>query len=297
MAESPIAGWHWWLRATRPRTLPLSFFPTAIGITWAWREGAFNCATASGTLLCAVLLQVLANYVNELGDYERGADTPDRIGPPRAVALGAISPAAMRKASLVLSAIILALGLWLVTQVGWWLLAVGLAALALAWLYTTGARPMAYVGLGEAAALLFFGVVPAAGAYAIERSGFAIEPIVSGIAFGCFAAAVLGINNLRDVDRDRTCGKRTLAVRLGKVRATRLVQFLLGVPYAVAIVLSSATVEAAVTVATLPLAWRIGRELPLAHGAHYTVLLGRTVLAASLYGVLLGAAIVGATVR
>src|SRR5690606_27325466 len=62
MAESLIAGWHWWLRATRPRTLPLSFFPTAIGLAWAWRDGAFNCATASVTLLCAVLLQVLANY-------------------------------------------------------------------------------------------------------------------------------------------------------------------------------------------------------------------------------------------
>ncbi|GIV55427.1 MAG: 1,4-dihydroxy-2-naphthoate octaprenyltransferase [Candidatus Kapaibacterium sp.] len=297
MVNSVKARWLWWLRATRPRTLPLSVLPTAIGIAWAWRDGAFNCATACGTLLCAVLLQVLANYVNELGDYERGADTPDRIGPPRAVALGAISPAAMRKASLVLSAIILALGVWLVRQAGWWLLAVGLAALALAWLYTTGTRPLAYVGFGEAAALVFFGIVPAAGAYAIEHSRLATEPILSGIAFGCFAAAVLGINNLRDVDRDRACGKRTLAVRLGTTRATTLVQFLLGVPYAVAIVLSSATAEAAATVATLPLVWRIGRELQSADGAQYTVLLERTVRAASLYGVLLGAAIVGATVR
>ncbi len=297
MTNSTIANWRWWLWATRPRTLPLSFFPTAIGLVWAWRDGAFNCATAGGTLLCAVLLQVLANFVNELGDYERGADTPDRIGPPRAVALGAISPAAMRNASRVLSAIILALGLWLVTLVGWWLLAVGLVALALAWLYTTGTRPLAYVGFGEVAALVFFGIVPAAGAYAVEHSRLAAEPILSGIAFGCFAAAVLGINNLRDVERDRACGKRTCAVRLGTTRATTLVQFLLGVPYAVAIVISSATAEAAATVATLPLAWRIGRELRRAHGVQYTVLLGRTVLTASLYGVLLGAAIVVATMR
>lgn len=281
----------------RPRTLPLSFFPTAIGLAWAWKDGAFDSAMASVTLLCAVLLQVLANYVNELGDYERGADTPDRIGPPRAVAVGAISPSAMRHASRALSALILALGLWLVTRTGWWLLVVGLVALALAWLYTTGTRPMAYVGLGEVAALAFFGIVPAEGAYAIMKSRLAIEPFLSGVAFGCFAAAVLGVNNLRDIEHDRGCGKRTVAVRLGITSAIRLVQLFLGVPYAVTLVLSNTFAEATVTLATVPLVWRIGRDLRTARGSQYTVLLGRTILAASLYGVLLGAAIVIATLR
>ncbi|GIV54893.1 MAG: 1,4-dihydroxy-2-naphthoate octaprenyltransferase [Candidatus Kapaibacterium sp.] len=284
--------WRWWVQASRPKTLVLSFFPTACGIAWAWHDGVVIPVRAGITLVCAVLLQVLANYVNELGDYVRGADTPDRLGPPRAVAMGAISPSAMRRASLIVSAVVLALGLVLVAQVGWWLLAVGLAALLLAWLYTMGARPLAYLGLGELAAVVFFGLVPSAGAYAIERLALAAEPIISGLAFGAFAAAVLGINNVRDLQLDRQVGKHTLAVRLGKDAATRLLHLLLAIPYATALVLSIWYPAASSALVTLPFAWTIARDLQHADGKAYNQLLARTLLLTTLYGVLLIGAIV-----
>jgi 1,4-dihydroxy-2-naphthoate octaprenyltransferase len=282
---------RWWLAATRPKTLVLSAFPTAAGIAWAAGEGSFDPARAVLTLVCAVLLQILANYVNELGDYERGADTPERLGPPRAVAAGAISPRAMRRAVIVLSAVILALGLVLVARVGWWLLVVGVSALALAWLYTSGWRPLAYIGLGEAVALVFFGPVPSLGAYAIERSTVAAEPLASGIAFGALAAAVLGINNLRDIPLDRRAGKRTLAVRIGRRNATRLVQALLAVPYLVAAFQSIEHPAISSTLVTLPIAWSVAMELPRAEGRAYNRLLARTTLATAAYGSVLIVAI------
>ncbi len=287
MGTHAMKQWRWWLAATRPKTLVLSFFPTASGIAWAWRDGAFELLPAVLTVVCAVMLQVLANYVNELGDYQRGADTADRIGPPRAVALGMISPNAMRRAALILSASVLALGLVLVAYSGWWLLWVGLAAIALAWLYTMGARPLAYVGLGDLVAMAYFGIIPSLGAYAIERQSVALEPFITGIAFGAFAAAVLGINNLRDLPQDMQVGKHTLAVRLGKHAATRLVQVFLCLPYGVALVLSLWYPAASSTLVTLPLAWSIVRQLPHAEGTAYNALLSRTALVAALYGTIL----------
>ncbi|MCS7302950.1 MAG: 1,4-dihydroxy-2-naphthoate octaprenyltransferase [Candidatus Kapabacteria bacterium] len=288
-----LPQWQWWLRATRPATLPLSTLPTAAGIAWAWRHGTLDWQAAVLTLTCAVLLQVLANFVNELGDYTRGADTPARLGPPRAVAVGAISPQAMAQASWILSGVIFLLGMLLVIRVGWWLLVVGLAALALAWLYTTGSRPLAYIGLGEGTAFVFFGIVPAAGAYAVQRGMVAIEPVISGIACGAFAAAVLGINNLRDLPIDRACGKRTLAVRLGPTAMVRLLHGLLAVPYAVAIGLSFVLPLASMAVVSMPMVWSVGLQLRAAeNAATYTQLLLRTVLAATVYGVLLIGAIV-----
>lgn len=288
-----MSSLRWWIRATRPRTLPLSAAPTIAGIAWAWHDGSIDVLRASITLLCAVLLQVLANFVNEIGDYQRGADTAARIGPPRAVAVGAISLRAMQRVAAALSLVIVALGLWLVSQVGMWLLAVGLVALALAWLYTTGPRPLAYVSLGDAAAVTFFGIVPSAGAYAIECGTLAAEPITSGIAFGAFAAAVLTINNLRDIDSDRAAGKRTVVVRLGKRCATRYAQLLLVVPYAVALVHAVSYPLISATLVSLPLEWRVLRQLPTAQGAEYNALLGRTTLATAAYCAVLAAAIVG----
>jgi 1,4-dihydroxy-2-naphthoate octaprenyltransferase len=285
--------WRWWLRATRPKTLVLSLLPTATGIAWAWQDGAFSLWRAAVTLLCALLLQVLANYVNELGDYYRGADTPERVGPPRAVALGMISPEAMRRAAGAISVLVLGMGLVLVAHVGWWLLAVGLVALALAWLYTVGARPLAYIGLGELAAVVFFGIVPTAGAYAIMRDGsVSTKAVTSGIAFGAFAAAVLAINNIRDYRLDRQAGKRTLAVRFGTHAATRLVHILLAIPYVIALALSIQHPLVGSTVVTLPIAWNIARELPRTRDHGYNVLLGRTLMLATLYGILLAIAIV-----
>lgn len=243
-------------------------------------------------MICAVLLQVIANYVNELGDYKRGADTPTRQGPARAVAVGAISPQAMWRAAVVLSLVVLMIGLVLVLHTGWWLLALGLVVLALAWLYTSGPRPVAYIGLGEVAAFVLFGIVPCAGAYAIHRAAVSVEPLVSGVAFGAFAAAAIGINNLRDRVHDSTCGKRTLAVRWGHVRATHLVQWLLALPYLVLVGLGIAYPVTSAALVSLPLAWSVARDLSLATPSLYNRLLPRTVLAATVYGLILFAAIV-----
>lgn len=287
-----MASVRWWIAATRPKTLVLSFMPTASGIAWAWHDGSFATVPAFLTLACAVLLQVLANYVNELGDYMRGADVPQRLGPPRAVASGAISPGAMRNAALRISLLVLAMGLYLVAHVGWWLLVVGLCALALAWLYTTGPRPLAYVGLGDVAAVLFFGIIPAGGAYAIQHQQLALEPIVGGITFGAFAAAVLSINNVRDRHTDHIAGKHTLVLRIGYRRAIRYIQILLAVPYIIAAVQSISTPLLSVTLASLPMAWSVARDLPSAEGIAYNALLARTTLTCAVYGTLYCGAVI-----
>ncbi|MCX7930459.1 MAG: 1,4-dihydroxy-2-naphthoate octaprenyltransferase [Chlorobi bacterium] len=284
---------QWWFRAMRPATLVLSIAPTAVGFAWAWRHAQqLDWFSAVLTLMCAVSLQIIANGVNELGDYRRGADTPERFGPVRAIAVGAIAPRAMQRAVVVLSAMVLTLGLVLVARVGWWLLVVGVSALVLAWLYTSGSRPLAYIGLGEVVALVFFGPVPALGAYAIAHSTVAIEPLLSGIAFGALAAAVLGINNLRDINVDRAAGKYTLAVQFGRHRATRLVQLLLLLPLAIVAVMSIQYVTVSVAIVVMPILWSIARQLQHAHGRQYNGLLVRTALATGMFAVLLIAGII-----
>jgi len=160
---SPAFG-HW-LAATRPKTLPAAIVPVVVASAAAARVGRVDLLLSAAALGCAVLIQILTNFLNEIEDFRRGADTPSRVGPPRMIAAGLISVKAMTGAVVILYALILGLGAWLVAHSGIVILVIGGLSLLFSWAYTGGPYPLAYHGLADVFVLLFFGLAAINGTY------------------------------------------------------------------------------------------------------------------------------------
>jgi len=207
---------HVWLEATRPKTLPAAICPVMVGSSLAYNSGAFHWLP---TLLCfgfALLVQIGTNFANDYLDGARGSDTEKRLGPQRAVASDLVSAAQMRFAAIAALALAFLLGLALIPFGGWWLLAVGIASVLCAWLYTGGPYPLAYNGLGDIFVVIFFGFIAVACTYYVQAGSLSGAVLWSGLACGLLINNILVVNNYRDVDEDRISGKKTLAVRFGR---------------------------------------------------------------------------------
>lgn len=215
----------WWL-AVRPATLTASAAPVFVGAGVAWAEGVFAFWPALAALLGASLLQVGANFANDVFDFERGADSADRLGPQRATQQGWITPGQMKRAMWFAFAAATLTGLYLTYVAGWPVLALGLASIAAAYLYTGGPRPYGYLGLGDLAVFVFFGVGAVAGTYFVQALEVSRLALVASVPVGALATAILVVNNLRDIETDARAGKLTLSVRIGDP-ATRVYYFLL----------------------------------------------------------------------
>jgi 1,4-dihydroxy-2-naphthoate octaprenyltransferase len=190
-------------------------------------------------LLVATALQVGVNYANDYSDGIKGTDEA-RVGPVRLVGQRLATPASVRLAAFMSFAVAAILGVILVGLVGqWWLLLVGVASVAAAWLYTGGPSPYGYFGLGEVFVFVFFGLVPVVGTYYVQSLTVTASSVIASVAVGLLACAVLVTNNLRDIPTDTTSGKRTLAVRLGDSR-TRLLYLALVIAAGVATVVVAA---------------------------------------------------------
>ncbi len=224
-----------WLQAARLRTLPAAVAPIAVGSAVAVREGVAHAPAAGLALLTALLLQVAANFANDVFDFERGADTEKRLGPPRATQQGWVSPGAMRKATFAVLALAAISGLALVVRGGWPVAAAGALSLLAAAAYTGGPYPLGYHGLGDAAVFVFFGLVGVVGSHYVQALSPSGAALTAAVPVGLLATAILAVNNLRDIETDRRAGKHTLAVRMG-ARATRgyYAALVLGAPLAVA---------------------------------------------------------------
>jgi 1,4-dihydroxy-2-naphthoate octaprenyltransferase len=211
-----------WLGAIRPKTLPASVIPVLIGTAMAYYDGYFKLSALVLTFICALLIQIITNFLNEVYDSKRGADTPERLGPRRAVALGLIKPVTMIKVVSVLVLITLLLGLYLVYSGGGiFILLIGLASLFFAWAYTGGPYPIAYKGLSDIFVLIFFGIVAVTGTYYLQTHRLIPEVLIASLAPGFLSMNILGVNNIRDIETDRKAGKMTLAVRIGE-RASKI---------------------------------------------------------------------------
>jgi 1,4-dihydroxy-2-naphthoate octaprenyltransferase len=205
----------WWL-AIRPRTLPAAVGPVLVGLGVAIGEGVFMPLPALAALAVALLLQVASNLANDLFDFRSGADAADRVGPPRAAALGLLS---QRELVIGIGLVIGAaglVGLYLVSVGGWPILALGVLAIVSAVAYTGGPWPYGYRGLGELFVFVFFGPVAVAGTTYLQV--LTLEPLAlaASVPVGALITAILVVNNLRDIVQDRRAGKLTLAVRLGE---------------------------------------------------------------------------------
>lgn len=246
-----------WLLAIRPATLPAAVSGVVVGLGAALAlDTPLRADAAIGCLAVALLLQIVANLSNDLSDFRKGADTPDRMGPIRVAAAGLVSERQLELAIGLTIGLAGIVGLWLTTIGGPVLLAIGLLAVVAALAYTGGPWPYGYRGLGELFVFIFFGLVAVAGTAYLQAGR--LEPlfIAAAIPVGALTTAILVVNNLRDIPTDTLANKRTLAVILG-ARATRIeYALLLAVAFLVpvALALISRELMALLPLLTLPLA-------------------------------------------
>ncbi len=226
-----MQGMIHWLHAFRPRTLPLAVSSIIAGSAMAMIvDGRVEGTSFSGTVLAlamltAILLQVLSNLANDLGDHQHGTDNAGRVGPQRTVQSGSITPERMKRAMVICGMLAFISGCALITiALGFTLgtmlfLAIGLLAIGAAVKYTFGRNAYGYAGLGDISVFLFFGIVGVCGTFYLHTSAFAWPVLFPAIAFGLLSTGVLNVNNMRDIANDAASGKRTVVVRMGSANA------------------------------------------------------------------------------
>jgi 1,4-dihydroxy-2-naphthoate octaprenyltransferase len=226
-----------WLLAARPRTLPAAVAPVLVGTALAGSEDVFRALPFVAALIGSIFIQIGTNLSNDYSDARRGADTEDRLGPVRVTAGGLMPPRRVLIGTYIAFGVAVAAGLYLAAVAGWELLLVGVASILAGVLYTGGPRPYGYEGLGEFFVFFFFGVVAVVGSYFVQTEELRWEAFALGVPVGLLAAAILVVNNVRDVDTDRRAGKRTLAVKLGRERARLLFTAMIVISFVVPLLL------------------------------------------------------------
>lgn len=212
-----------WILAARPKTLTAASIPVMIGCALAEAHGHFQATPAILCFLFAFLMQIDANFINDLYDFLKGSDREDRLGPERACAQGWITPQNMKKGILLTTALAALCGLCLLYYSGWEMIPVGIACLVFAYLYTT----LAYHGWGDILVLVFFGFVPVGCTYYVMAHTWNGAVTIASLACGLVIDTLLMVNNFRDREQDAISGKRTLVVRFG-AKTGLIVYFLLG---------------------------------------------------------------------
>jgi 1,4-dihydroxy-2-naphthoate octaprenyltransferase len=248
------------------------------------------------SLLGALLLQLGTNLDNDVSDFQRGTDRAGRIGLPRATALGLLTPRAVRMASLACFALATMIGLALAWRGGWPILVAGIASAAAAMAYSGGPRPISYTPFGELVVWLFFGLVGVSGSYWLQRLALTPGVLVAACMVGLPAAAVLVVNNYRDLEPDAKVGKRTLAVCLGRPFSRWEYAALMLVPFALLIPLHACAglrLTLLVPLLALPIAISlVGHFWREAPGPAFNPLLARTARFQVVFALLLSIAIV-----
>ena len=215
--NSPYA----WFLAARPKTLTGAIIPVLLGSALAFSDGQFKTAPA---LLCALFacgMQIAANFINDLFDFQKGTDRrEDRLGPQRACAEGWITPAAMKTGIGIALTLSCLAGLAVLFTVwgqlphgGWELVVLGVVCILFAFLYTT---LLSYRGWGDVLVLVFFGFVPVCGTYYVQAYTLNMDVVVLSLVSGLAIDTLLMMNNYRDREQDALSGKRTLVVRFGE---------------------------------------------------------------------------------
>ncbi len=221
-----------WMMAARPRTLTIAVSPVIVGTTLAWRDGArIDLAVFAAALIAAVLIQAGTNLHNDAADAD--ADATGRIGPLRVTAEGLLSAEQVRRAAYGCFLLAFLIGIWLVAKGGVPILVIGLLSLAAGLAYSGGPWPISHTPLGEVFVIIFFGLFGVAGSYWLQMHALSAAALAGGLVVGLPAAAILLVNNTRDMLQDMAAGRRTLAIVIGRFHAGLLYAALLLIPYVV----------------------------------------------------------------
>jgi 1,4-dihydroxy-2-naphthoate octaprenyltransferase len=278
-----------WGLAIRPRTLPAAAAGVVMGSALAWRDGFFRLDAALACLFAALLLQIGSNLANDVFDFERGTDTPERLGPTRVTQAGMLTPKQVKIGMGIVFALAALLGLYLAWLGGLPIILIGIAAIISAIAYTGGPFPLGYHGLGDIFVFIFFGLAAVAGTYYVQAGSISAAAWWMTMPPGLIITAILVVNNLRDIDNDRKGGKHTLAVRIGE-RATKI-QYLICLAIAYLILPFTAWLGivswfSLLAWASLPIALRATRTVFTQKGRPLNAALAGTGQAAFVFSVL-----------
>jgi 1,4-dihydroxy-2-naphthoate octaprenyltransferase len=216
MSEAP-GPLQRWVLAARPRTLAAATVPVVVGVALI-RPRSINWGNSVLCLVVALCLQLGTNYANDYSDGVRGTDEV-RVGPFRLTASKLVAATSVRNAAFAWFLLSGVAGLYLASRTSWWLVLVGATAIAAGWFYTGGPHPYGYYGFGELFVFVYFGLVATVGTAYVQHLAIPTRAWWLGVATGFMACALLEANNLRDVQGDRSAGKRTLAARLDRANA------------------------------------------------------------------------------
>jgi len=227
-----------WLEASRPKTLWAAVSPVILGVAIAIHMGGSHALAAVLAMAGAVLIQVATNFHNDVSDFEKGADTEDRVGPRRMVADGLITAGTMRRAVWITFALAVLSGVWLMMRGGLPIVLIGIASIIFGLAYTGGRYSLAYLGIADFFVLAFFGPVAVAGTVFVQALEWPTFVWIAGLSPGLLCMNILLVNNLRDRDQDAAAGKKTLVVRTSRraVEKLYLISVLLAVAIPVALV-------------------------------------------------------------
>ena len=205
-----------WIQAARPKTLIAGISPVIIGSAIAFTDGAFDLVIFLFTLLTSLGIQISCNLINDYADFLKGSDTALRQGPLRVTSAGLVSVSGMKRAAAICIFFTALFGSILVYQGGIVIALLLAISLLLAYFYTVGPFPLAYLGLGEIFVLAFFGPIAVAGTAYLQTGAFSLNAFIAGFGPGALSTAILVTNNLRDAEEDTLAHKKTLIVRFGK---------------------------------------------------------------------------------
>lgn len=281
-----------WISASRPKTLTAALVPILIGSSLSLRIAPDNFSPAISliALLSSIAIQVGTNLFNDVIDFERGADTKERIGPKRITLAGEASIPGVYRAAWLCFTVALMTGAFLVWHGGWPILVIGLLSLLFGYCYTGGPFPLAYRGLGELFVLIFFGLIAVSGTVFLQTGLWPDASWLAGLQIGLLASALIAINNLRDMATDLPANKMTLAVRLGEKPIRKLIAAFILIPLLIGLLWIPGGQSWAfiLPLALLPFAARL--SLDILHGATGEILnhrLASTALLHLLFGICL----------
>ena len=215
--QSQIVSWFW---ATRPFSLSASVAPVLVGTALAATDGALDWLLFALALTGSVAIQIGTNLTDEYSDHRKSGGAGKFLAPHKVIQRGLLSE---RTVALGMGAAFgygIAAGLAIVAQVGWPILAVGLASVAAAYLYAGGPKPLGTLGLGEPLVFVFMGPLMVMASYYVQREALTLASFYVSLPVAFIVTAILVVNNIRDAEEDREAGKRSIATAAG-VRAAQ----------------------------------------------------------------------------
>jgi len=224
-----------WIAGARPKTLPAAIAPVLVGTAFAGYNASILHTLLA--LIVALALQVGVNYANDYSDGIKGTDA-ERVGPMRLVGSGAATARDVKSAAFISFAIAAIAGLILASRTSWLLIILGAICILAAWTYTGGPKPYGYQALGEVSVFIFFGVVATVGTYYVQTESVSREVLLASFAMGALACAILVLNNLRDLENDKSADKKTLAVVMGDQGTRDLYKWLMFFALAMSVALT-----------------------------------------------------------